>query len=113
MTGWLALSVAVAAEIVATSALNASAGFTKSVPAAVALGGYLIAFYSLSIALRTIPLGLAYAVWSGVGILVLAIVGWLFFKQGLTLRQCAGLALIAIGIALLRLPPVGLPRPPS
>lgn len=72
--------------------------------------GYLIAFYSLALALRTIPLGLAYAVWSGVGIVVVAAVGWLVFKQALSLHQCAGLALIVVGIALLRLPSLGQPH---
>lgn len=107
MGGWLALLVAIAAEIAATSALNASQGFTRLAPSMLAVIGYPIAFYSLAVALRTIPLGLAYAVWSGVGIIVLAAIGWSFFKQSLSLQQCAGLALIVAGIALLRLPSFG------
>lgn len=104
MTGWTWLGIAIVAEVIATSALNASAGFTRAGPAAIAVAGYGVAFYCLSLALRTMPLGLAYAVWSGAGIVLLALIGWFAFRQALTLPQLAGLVLILAGIALMRLP---------
>lgn len=104
MTGWSWLSLAIIAEVIATSALNASAGFSRAAPAAVAIPGYVVAFICLSMALRTVPLGLAYAIWSGAGIALLALIGWLAFRQSLTTPQIAGLALILTGIALMRLP---------
>lgn len=87
MTGWTWLGIAIAAEVIATSALNASAGFSRTVPTAIAVSGYVVAFYCLSIALRSIPLGLAYAIWSGAGIALLALIGWLAFRQSLTIWQ--------------------------
>jgi small multidrug resistance pump len=104
MNGWAWLGLAIAAEVIATSALNASAGFSRIIPAAIAVPGYVLAFYCLSMALRTIPLGLAYALWSGVGIALLALIGWLAFRQSLTAPQIAGLILILAGIMLIRLP---------
>lgn len=104
MTGWLWLTLAIVAEVVATSALNASASFTRLGPSVLAVSGYMLAFYCLSVALRTVALGPAYAVWSGAGIMLLALIGWLIFKQELTARQLAGLVLILTGILLMRAP---------
>lgn len=104
MTGWTWLGIAIAAEVIATSALNASAGFSRAIPVAIAVPGYVVAFYCLSMALRTIPLGLAYAAWSGAGIALLALIGWLFFRQSLTMTQMLGLIFILAGIIVMRLP---------
>lgn len=104
MTGWTWLGIAIAAEVIATSALNASAGFSRAIPAAIAVPGYVVAFYCLSMALRTVPLGLAYAIWSGAGIALLALIGWLAFRQSLTMTQIAGLVFILAGMMLMRLP---------
>ena len=104
MTGWLWLTLAIIAEVIATSALNASAGFTRVGPNILAVAGYVLAFYCLSVALRTVALGPAYAVWSGAGIMLLALIGWLVFKQALSARQLAGLVLILTGILLMRAP---------
>jgi small multidrug resistance pump len=98
---YLFLSLAIAFEIIATSALKASEGFTKLVPTLIAVVGYSIAFYCLSLTLRTMPLGLAYAIWSGAGIAILAVIGWLVFKQPLDLPGFVGLALIIIGVTVL------------
>lgn len=100
MTNWTILALAIVAEVIATTALKASEGFTRLGPSLVVVAGYGCAFYALSLALRTIPLGLAYAVWSGVGILLLAVIGWLVFKQPLSLVQAGGIVCIVVGILL-------------
>lgn len=97
---WVYLAFAIVLEVLATSALTASEGFSRKLPAAVALAGYGIAFYLLSLALKDIPLGVAYAVWSGVGIAILAVVGALWFGQPLSVRQVGGIFLIISGIVL-------------
>ena len=94
----LFLVVAIIAEIVATSALKASGGLDKPLYAVIATVGYVIAFSALALALRTIPLGTAYAIWSGVGIAALALIGWLVFRQPLTPIELAGIVLIVIGV---------------
>lgn len=95
------LAFAIVAEVIATSALKASDGFTRPIPAAIVVIGYACAFYCLSLALRSIPLGLAYAIWSGVGILLLAIIGWVVFRQALALPEIVGMTLILAGIVLI------------
>lgn len=100
---WLYLALAIAMEIIATSALKESDGLRRWVPSLVALGGYAIAFTALSRALRTIPLGVAYAIWSGTGIAVLTLVGVLVYRDTIGLAQGAGIALICVGIALVYL----------
>lgn len=104
MNNWGFLAVAIAAEIAATSALKASEGFTRVLPALISIAGYGCSFYALSMSLRSIPLGLAYAVWSGVGIAALSLIGWLAFRQPLSASQIGGLVLIIAGVALLRGP---------
>lgn len=101
MRDWLYLLAAIGAEVLATSSLKASAGFTRPLPALVVVLGYLAAFYFLSLALRTIPVGIAYAVWSGLGIVLISAFAWGFFGQKLDLPALAGMALILIGIVVL------------
>lgn len=96
------MGVAILAEVVATSALKASEGFTRIFPATLSLAGYAIAFFCLAQALRTIPLGQAYAIWSGAGILLLVAIGWILFRQPLSVAESVGIALIIAGIVLLR-----------
>ena len=91
---YLYLVVAVIAEVVATSALAASHGFTKPMPSLVTVVGYGIAFYLLSLTLRTIPVGIVYAVWSGLGIVLITAVGAIWFRQPLDLPAVIGLGLI-------------------
>ncbi|MFA5665127.1 multidrug efflux SMR transporter [Castellaniella sp.] len=98
---WLYLIIAIMAEVVATSALKASDGFTRLAPSAVTVAGYAIAFYLLALALKAIPVGVAYAVWSGVGIVAIALIGWLAFGQALDAAGVIGIALILAGVLVL------------
>lgn len=95
------MMVAIGSEVIATSALKASDGFSRLVPSVVVVVGYAASFYCLSIALRTIPLGIVYAVWSGVGTAVIALIGVVFFRETLGLAGVGGIALIVAGVALL------------
>ena len=101
--GYLYLSIAIVAEVVATSALNASQGFTRLWPSVTTVLGYCVAFYALSQTLRTIPMGIAYAVWAGVGIVLIALVGALFFKQPPDLPAMLGMGFIIAGVVLVTL----------
>ena len=100
---WLYLAFAIAAEIVATSALKVADGFTKPLPSLVSILGYSLAFYLLSLSLRTIPVGIAYAIWAGVGIVVIALIGWRLFKQPLDGAAMIGIGLIVAGVLVLNL----------
>ena len=101
MTGWLYLGIAIVAEVIATSALKASENFTKLWPAVTVVIGYGIAFYCLSLTLKTLPVGVAYAVWSGVGIVLISLVGWLIFRQTLDLAALLGMGLIVAGVVVI------------
>jgi len=103
VTTYLILFLAIAAEVVATSALKASENFTRLVPSVMVVAGYAIAFTCLSMTLKTLPLGVAYAIWSGVGTALVAVVGWLLYKQQLDLPAVAGIALIITGTIILNL----------
>ncbi len=98
---WFYLAIAIVSEVLATSALKASDGFTRLYPSIVVIVGYGLAFYFLSLTLRTIPVGVAYAVWSGVGIVLLSLLGWIVYGQRLDLAALVGIALIAAGIIVL------------
>lgn len=99
---WLFLAVAIVAEIFATSALKASSGFTRLWPTLGTVGGYLVSFYFLSLTLRELPVGVVYAIWSGVGIVAISLIGWLVFKQALDLPALLGIALIIAGIVVMK-----------
>jgi small multidrug resistance pump len=101
MSSQLALIIAIISEVAATSALKASDGFRVPVPSAIVVIGYGCAFYFLSLALRTIPMGVAYAIWSGVGIVLISLVGWIAYAQKLDLAAIAGMALIVAGVIVL------------
>jgi small multidrug resistance pump len=103
MNNWIYLAVAILSETVATTALKASAGFTRPGPAALVVVGYGLAFYFLSLTLRTIPLGVAYAVWSGVGIVLITTAGWILYDQKLDAAALAGIALIVAGVLVMNL----------
>ncbi len=98
--GYWYLVVAILSEVVATSALNASQGFTRLWPSMVTVVGYCLAFYFLSLTLRTVPMGIAYAVWAGAGIVLIAISGAIFFKQLPDLPAVLGMLFIIIGVVL-------------
>ena len=94
LRAWIFLTVAILAEVIATSALKAAAGFTRPGPAAVVIAGYGISFYFLSLALQAIPVGIAYAIWAGVGIVLITAIAWLVYGQTLDTAACVGLGLI-------------------
>ena len=96
------LGLAIASEIVATSALKASDGMTRMLPALLVVGGYAIAFWLLALTLRTMPVGFVYGVWAGLGVVGVAIVGIVFFGEGLGPAKVAGVALIVAGVILLK-----------
>lgn len=100
---WLYLAIAILTEVVATSVLKAADGFTRWVPSVVVVAGYACSFYFLSLTLRAIPLGIAYAVWSGVGLALVSLIGWLVYDQPLDLAAQAGIALIVAGVIVLNL----------
>lgn len=101
MNNWLFLAIAIVSETIATSALKASEGFSRAWPSTVVVVGYGIAFYFLSLTLRTIPVGVAYAVWSGAGIVLIALAGWLVYGQKLDLPALVGMGLIVAGVIVM------------
>ena len=98
---WIYLSIAIVSEVIATSALKATNGFTRFAPSVAVVLGYASAFYFLSLTIRTIPIGVTYAVWSGVGIVLVAIIGWLLYGQKLDAPAILGMALIIVGVVVL------------
>ena len=100
---YLILALAVLAETVGTSALQASQQFTKLVPSVVVVIAYGLAFYLLGIALKFFPVGIAYAIWSGLGICFIAIIGWVVFGQKLDLAAILGIGMILAGILVINL----------
>ncbi len=103
MKYWLFLAIAIVSEITATSALKASAGFTRVVPSIVVVIGYLLSFYFLSLTLKVIPIGIAYAIWAGLGIVLLAIIGWVVYDQQLDTAAIVGMSFILAGVLILNL----------
>ena len=97
------LLIAVVAETIATTALKAAEGFTRPWPSLVVVIGYVVAFYCLSLTLRVIPVGVSYAIWSGLGIVLISLFGWLVYKQTLDLPAIIGMALILCGILVMNL----------
>ncbi|SDU19351.1 multidrug efflux SMR transporter [Stappia sp. ES.058] len=95
---YVALAVAIVFEVVGTTALQQSQQFTRPLPTLVMGGCYLAAFYCLSIALRTLPVGVAYAMWSGLGIVLISLAGIILFRQALDLAAWIGLGLIIAGV---------------
>ncbi|WP_420873860.1 DMT family transporter [Paraburkholderia azotifigens] len=103
MPPYVLLAIAIVAEVIATSALRASEGFTRLVPAAVVLLGYGISFYCLSLTLKSLPVGIVYAIWSGVGIVLITLVAIVMYRQVPDLAAVAGLGLIVAGVVVLNL----------
>lgn len=101
MKHWLLLAAAICSEIIATSALARSEGFSKPWPSVVVALGYALAFYFLAQVLRVIPVGVAYAIWSGVGILLITLFGWLFLDQKLDPPALIGIGLITAGVVIM------------
>jgi small multidrug resistance pump len=103
MSHWLLLAIAIVAEVVGTSFLKASDGFTRLWPSVAVVTSYCIAFYFLALTLRTLPVGIAYAIWAGAGIALIALIGWAIFGQALDRPAVVGISLIVAGILVLQL----------
>lgn len=102
MAKWTFLAMAIFSEIVATSSLKSTEGFTILIPSVFVLVGYSAAFYFLSLTLNDMPVGIAYAIWSGVGIVGIAIVAMIFHDQNLDAGAMIGMGLIILGIIVMR-----------
>jgi multidrug transporter EmrE-like cation transporter len=103
MSSWVYLFVAIIAEVIGTSALKSSEGFERTIPSVIVIVAYSASFYFLSLTLKTMPVGVAYAVWSGVGILLITAIGWLAFGQKLGGAGIVGVTLITVGVIVLNL----------
>ncbi|HEY4297918.1 MAG TPA: SMR family transporter [Paraburkholderia sp.] len=97
------LAIAIVAEVIATSAMRASEGFSRLLPSTVVVLGYGVAFYCLSLTLRSIPVGIVYAVWSGAGIVLITLVAVVLYRQVPDLPALIGLGLIIAGVAVLNI----------
>ncbi|TKI05321.1 DMT family transporter [Martelella alba] len=97
------LLIAIISEVIATTSLKASAGFTRLYPSVMVIVGYLISFLLLSLVLKSMPVGIAYASWAGLGIVFVAIAGYLFFDQRLDFYAILGMALIIAGVLIINL----------
>lgn len=100
---WLYLGIAIVSEVIATSSLKAAEGFTRPLPSIIVVVGYGISFYLLSLTLRTIPIGITYAIWSGVGIALISLVGWIVYQQKLDTASLIGIGLIVSGVLVIHL----------
>lgn len=103
MQPWIYLGVAIVAEVMATSALKASEGFTQWLPSMLVIIGYVLAFYFLSLTLRSIPIGVAYAIWSGLGIVLVTVIALVLYGQKPDLPAVIGMALIITGVVVMQL----------
>jgi small multidrug resistance pump len=95
---YVLLAIAIVSEVIATSALKASEGFSRTGPSLIVIAGYGIAFYCLSLTLKSIPVGIAYAIWSGLGIVLVSAAGWILYKQKLDAGAIIGMMLIVAGV---------------
>lgn len=103
MNAYLALTIAILSEVVGTSALKACEGFSRLGPSLLVVAGYGLAFFCLSITVRSVPLGIAYAIWSGLGSALIVLVAWLIFKQPIDAAAIIGIALIIAGCVVLNI----------
>ena len=103
MPGYLYLAIAIAAEVVAAVSMKAIDGFNKPLPLLLVVGGYCIAFWMLSLVVRTIPVGVAYATWAGLGIVLVSIAAMFIYQQKLDLPAVLGMGLIVSGVVVIQL----------
>ncbi|QKX18423.1 SMR family transporter [Microbulbifer sp. YPW1] len=101
MSHWVYLSVAIVAEVVGTLFLKSSDGFSKVIPSVIVVVSYALAFYLLSISLKSISVGIAYAVWAGAGVALIAVAGFIFFGQKLDMAAILGMVLIISGVVII------------
>lgn len=100
---WIFLSIAILSEVIATSALKSSESFSRLLPSLVVILGYGASFYFLSLTLKSIPIGIVYAIWSGIGIVLITLVAWLLFGQKLDFPAIIGIMLIISGVVVMNL----------
>ena len=103
MNDWVYLFLAIMSEVIATASLKSTEGFTKPIPSIIVLIGYCAAFYFLSLTLDTISIGVAYAIWSGVGVATITVVSFFLYDQKIDLAGILGIGLIISGVSVLRL----------
>lgn len=103
MPGYLYLAIAIAAEVIATTSMKAIDGFNKPLPLLLVVGGYGIAFWMLTLVVRTIPVGIAYAIWAGLGIVLVSIAAMFIYQQKLDLPAILGMGLIVSGVVVIQL----------
>jgi small multidrug resistance pump len=103
MPTYALLALCILAEVAATTALKASEGFTRLLPSAITIVGYGTAFYCLSLVMRTMPVGVVYAIWSGVGIVLISVAGWALFGQKLDAAAVTGIGFIIAGVLIINL----------
>ncbi len=103
MTVWVLLGLAILSETVGSPSLRASEGFSKPLPSVLVAVGFGCAFYLLSLVLKSLPLGMTYVIWAGVGTALTALVGWLYFKDPFQLGALVGIGIIIAGVAVLNL----------
>ena len=97
MNHWLALAIAIVAEVIGTTALKASNEFTRLWPSLIVVAGYGTAFYFMALSMRVLPVGIMYAIWSGMGIVLVSIIGWVVYRQALDMPAIIGMGLIIAG----------------
>lgn len=101
MSHWLALAIAIVAEVIGTTALKASSEFTRLWPSLIVVLGYGTAFYFMSISMRVLPVGIMYAIWSGMGIVLISVLGWLVYRQTLDTPAVIGMGFIIAGVIII------------
>ncbi|MDR2678469.1 MAG: multidrug efflux SMR transporter [Zoogloeaceae bacterium] len=100
---FLYLALAIVTEVAATTALKATDGFTRLMPSLLVVAGYSCAFFFLSLAMKVLPVGVIYAIWSGCGIVLVSVVAWLVYGQTLDVPAVAGIVLVVAGVIVLNL----------
>jgi len=100
---WILLLVAIAAEVIATTALAASQGLSRLGPVMISAAGYAVALGLLAVVMRVMPTGVVYAIWSGLGVVLIAVVAWIIHGQRLDLPAVAGMGLILAGVLVINL----------
>ena len=103
MSGYTYLAIAIAAEVVATTSMKAIDGFNRPLPLLLVIVGYVLAFYMLTLVVRTIPVGVAYAIWAGMGIVLVSIAALVLYQQKLDLPAVLGMGLIVSGVVVIQL----------
>ena len=99
---WLFLGIAIVTEVVGTVALKPSHGFTRLWPSVMVVVGYGLSFYFMSLALRTLSVGLIYAIWAGAGVALISVIAWVLFGEQLDLPAIAGIVLIIAGVIVIK-----------